>query len=179
MREASGLPLNKNKKEYNMSDYDLFSAMQEGSEPLARYKKTILGKVHVLALNPFSDAPEGVILEGDGKDSYIELWTSKQLVFFEKMNGGKPNSHIQAGRIVKMEKAPVPPPPSPNQLTESDIDKLLKGPYLTLKHKLEDFTDTAPVLRILNRARELEKSEKIIKHLEEKISQIELEKYEQ
>jgi hypothetical protein len=157
-----------------MSDYDIFSAMQEGQEPLARYTKTIVGKVHVLALNPFSDAPEGVILEGNAKDSYIELWDNKQLVFFEKMN----RPHIAAGRIVKMEKPPVPPPPSPNQLSDKEVDELLKGPYMTLKHKLEKFTEVAPVLRILNRARELEKSEKIIKHLEERISQIELEKYE-
>ena len=157
-----------------MSDYDVFSAMQEGQEPLARYTKTIVGKVQVLALNPFSEQPEGVILEGAGKDSYIELWTSKQLVFFERMNG----PHITAGRIVKMEKPPVPQPPSPNQLSDEVIDALLNGKYMTLKYRLEKFTDVAPVLRLLNRARELEKSEKIIKHLEERIAQIELEKYE-
>jgi hypothetical protein len=166
-------PLNKT-KEYKMSDYDLFSAMQEGQEPLVRYTKTIVGKVHVLALNPFSDAPEGVILEGDGKDSYIELWNPKQIVFFEKMN----RPHIAAGRIIKMEKAPVPPPPSPNQLTDEEVDVLLNGKYMALKYKLEKFTEIAPVLRLLNRARDLEKSEKIVKHLEERIAQIELEKYE-
>jgi hypothetical protein len=157
-----------------MSDYDVFSAMQEGQEPLARYTKTIVGKVHVLALNPFSEQPEGVILEGTDKDSYIELWDNKALVFFEKMN----RPHIAAGRIIKMEKAPVPPPPSPNQLTDEEVDGLLNGKYMTLKYKLEKFTEIAPVLRLLNRARELEKSEKLIKHLEERMSQIELEKYE-
>ena len=50
--------------------------------------------------------------------------------------------------------------------------------FENLKSRLDKFTDTAPVLRLLNRARELEKSEKIIKRLEERISQIELEKYE-
>lgn len=157
-----------------MSDYDIYSAMQEGKEPLARFRKTIVGKVHVVALNPFSDTPEGVLLEGDADKSYIELWDAKQLVFFERMN----KNHLQAGRLVRMEKAPEPPPPSPNQLTDDEIDKLLEGNFLPLKHRLDKFTDTAPVLRILNRARELEKSEKIIKRLEERISQLELEKYE-
>lgn len=156
-----------------MSDYDVFAAMQEGKEPLARYRKTIVGKVHVVALNPFSEQPEGVLLEGDSKDSYIELWNIKQLVFFERMN----RNHLEAGRVIKMEKAPVPPPPSPNQLTDDEIDKLLEGKYPTLKSRLTTFTDTAPVLRLLNRARELEKSEKIVKYLEERLSQIELEKY--
>jgi len=157
-----------------MSDYDIFAAMQEGKEPLARYRKTIVGKVHVVALNPFSEEPEGVLLEGNGDKSYIELWDTKQLVFFERMN----KSHLDAGRIVKMEKLPEPPPPSPNILTDDEIDKLLEGKFLTLRKRLDAFTDTAPILRLLNRARELEKSEKIIKHLEERISQIELEKYE-
>jgi hypothetical protein len=156
-----------------MSDYDMYAAMQEGREPIARYKKTIVGKVHVVALNPFSDEPEGVLLEGNGEKSYIELWDTKQLVFFERMN----RKHLQAGRVIKMEKAPEPEPPSPNQITDDEIDKLLEGRFLTLKSRLDKFTDTAPVLRLVNRARELDKSEKIIKHLEEKISQIELEKY--
>jgi len=157
-----------------MSDYDVFSAMQAGAEPLARYRKTIVGKVHVVALNPFSEQPEGVLLEGDGIGSYIELWDAKQLVFFERMN----KSHLDAGRIIKMEKLPEPPPPSPNLLTDDEIDKLLNGKWMTLKYRLTAFTETAPVLRILNRARELEKSEKMIKNLEERLSQIELEKYE-
>lgn len=158
-----------------MSDYDVFSAMQAGAEPLARYRKTIVGKVHVVALNPFSEQPEGVLLEGDGINSYIELWDAKSLVFFERMN----KSHLDAGRIVKMEKAPQPTPPSPNLLTDDEIDKLLEGRFPTLKTKTDKFTETAPVLRIINRARELDKSEKIIKYLEEKIVQLELEKYEQ
>lgn len=157
-----------------MSDYDLFAAMQEGRPPLARYRKTIVGKVHVTAINPFSEQPEGVILEGDGDKSYIELYDTKHLVFFERMN--KP--HIDAGRLAKMEKEPVPEPPSPNQLTDGEIDKLLNDKFMTLKSKLNTFTETAPILRILNRARELEKSEKIIKHLEERLAELELEAYQ-
>lgn len=157
-----------------MSDLELYAAMQEGKEPLARYRKTIVGKVHVVALNPFSDAPEGVLLEGDGENSFVEFWNPKQLVFFERMN----RSHIEAGRIVKMEKAPEPAPITPNQLSDDEIDKLLNDKFLPLKNRVNKFTDTAPLLRLLNRARELEKSEKIIKYLEEAMAKLELEKYE-
>jgi len=158
-----------------MSDLDLYAAMQEGKEPLARYKKTIVGKVHVVAINPFSEQPEGVLLEGDGENSFIELWNAKQLVFFERMN----RSHVEAGRVVKMGKAPEPPPATPNQISDDEIDGLLNGKFLALRNRVTKCTDTAPVLRLLNRARELEKSEKIVKYLEESISKLELSKYEE
>jgi len=138
-----------------MSDLELYSAMQEGKEPLARYRKTIVGKVHVVALNPFSESPEGIILEGDSDKSYVEFWTPKQLVFFERMN----RSHLEAGRVVKMESAPEPAPVTPNQLSDDEIDKLLNEKFLSLKSRVSKFTDTAPLLRLLNRARELEKYE--------------------
>lgn len=156
-----------------MSDLDIYAAMQEGKEPIARYKKTIVGKVHIVALNPFSENPEGVLLEGDGENSFVEFWNSKQLVFFERMN----RSHIEAGRLVKMDKAPEPFEVTPNQLSDEEIDKLLNEKFMSLKSRVSKFTDTAPLLRLINRARELEKSEKIIKYLEESMAKLELEKY--
>ena len=159
-----------------MSDYDIFAAMQEGREPLARYKKTIVGNVHVTALNPFSDTPEGILLHGNGSDKRdtIELWTTKQLVFFERMN----IPHINAGRIIKTTVAPQPQPVSPNQVSDDDIVNLLNDKFLSLKSRVEKFTDVAPLLRMINKARELDKSEKIIKYLEQRMAQLEIEKYE-
>lgn len=157
---------------------DIYSAMQEG-EPLARYKKTILGKVHIVALNPFTEEPEGVILEGVPNDpaygvtAVMELWSPKQLVFFERMN----DKHIQAGRLVKMDKPLPKVAPSPNIISDEEIDTLLNSKFLVLKNRLVKFTGVAPIFRVLNRARELNKSEKIIKHIEERLSQLQLAEY--
>lgn len=157
-------------------EYFDYSAMQTG-KPIARFKKTIIGKVHVVALNPFSDKPEGVILQGvkNGSDSetYIELWSDKALAFFTRMN----QSHFMAGRITKMG-TPPKAKKTPNQITDEEIEKLLGSPFMTLKNRLLKFTDIAPVLRVLNKARELEKSEKLITHIEERMAKIEIEKYE-
>jgi DNA-directed RNA polymerase subunit H (RpoH/RPB5) len=160
-----------------VKDFDAYSAMQTG-EPLKRYVKTIVGKVHVVVLNPFSEDPEGVILEGepsnmaDLPDMTIELWTSKQVVFFEKMN----RKHLEAGRLAIREAAVVLPP-SPNVLTEEEVDKILGSKFLVLKNRLPKFTDTAPVFRLLNRARELDASEKYIKHIEERLTELQMESY--
>jgi len=158
-----------------MEDYSIFSAMQTG-EPLARYEKTILGKVSVIALDPFSDKPVGVILEGQAGEekSFIDIWSDKALSFFQKIN--KP--HINAGRLIRTATAERIEKASPNQLSDEEIDDILNSPFLTLKSKLDGFTDVAPALRILNRARDLDKSEKIIKHIEKRLAELELLRYE-
>jgi hypothetical protein len=161
-------------------DQDIFSAMQDG-EPIARYKKTILGRVHVTVLNEFSDEPEEKILMGnpekqaDLETSSIEVWTPKADSFFRKIN----RKHFDAGRIVKMkgEKAKVVREPSPNEITDEEIEELLNSPFLALKARLDKFTDEAPVFRLLNMSRELEKSEKLIKHIEQRLSELQLEPY--
>ena len=162
------------------TDYDIYSAMQDG-EPLAVYKKGIMGKVHVVTLNPFTEEAEGVILEGNpGKadeidTQVIELWTTKSKLFFERMN----KKHIAAGRLNLVKRESLPKvAPSPNVISDEEIDVLLNSKFLALRARLDKFTDSAPVFRLVNRARELEKSEKIVKHIEEKISQLQLKRYE-
>jgi len=159
------------------ADRELFEAMQEG-KPIARFRKTILGKVHVVTLNPFTEEPEGIILSGDPQkvdewpDMVVELWSSKERVFFERMN----KKHLDAGRLVEIKEVPKVPP-SPNKISDEQIDKLLNSKFLALKNRLDKFTDEAPIFRLLNRARELDKSEKIIKHIEEKLTELQLARY--
>lgn len=157
---------------------DVYTAMQDG-EPLSRYKKAILGRVHIVVLDPFTKEPDGLILEGNPskedelETQIVELWTPKEERFFERMN----KKHIDAGRLVKVVGKLPTPPPSPNLITDKEIDVLLGKKFLALKNRLNTFTDEAPVFRLLNRARELDKSEKIIKHIEEKISELQLAAY--
>ena len=156
---------------------ELFEAMQEG-KPIARFRKTILGKVHVVVLNPFTKEPEGIILRGNPQrveewpDMVVELWDSQQRVFFERMN----KKHLDAGRLVEIKEVPKAPP-SPNKISDEQIDILLNSKFLALKNRLDKFTDEAPIFRILNRARELDKSEKIIKHIQEKLTELQLARY--
>ena len=156
-------------------------AMMEGT-PYKRYRKTILGKVYVTALNPFSDEPEGVILEGnpnnpaDESTQTIEMWDERQDLFFRRIN----TKHFETGRLEIVGPAEVPQR-SVNALTEEEVDALLDGrktKWFAFVSQLEKFTDEAPLFRLVNRARELEKSEKVIKQLEERLAELQLSKYE-
>jgi len=150
------------------ANYSTFSNMQEG-EPLARFKKTIVGKVHVVALNPFTGQPEGIILAGEGEESYIEIWDIKSLTFFRKLN----KKHFEAGRLSELSAPPVQSV-SVNMISDEEIETLLNSHYLTLKHRVDKFTEPGPILRILNRARALGKSDKIFAFLEGRMAEVEL-----
>lgn len=157
----------------------VYSMMQTG-EPIARYKKTILGKVHVVVLNEFSDEPEEIVLQGNPdkksnlEEIIIETWTDKADVFFRRVN----RAHFDAGRLIELEEAPEPPEKSPNAVTDSELEEILNMKFLALKARLNKFTTEAPVLRMLNKAREMEKSEKLIGHIEERLSEIQLNQLE-
>lgn len=153
---------------------DVFSAMQTGV-PLARFQKTIVGGVLVRVINPFTDMPESLILTGEGKSSYIEIWREKDLAFFKRFN----EDHFKAGRLKELKEIPAEER-SPNEITDEEIEALLDTSvkFFALKARVEKFTDVAPVLRVLNRARELEKSEKLVRYLEGRMADLELDKYE-
>jgi len=171
-----------------MVDVRISGARMEG-EPFARYKKTIVGKVYVTILDPFLDQPVGVILEGvpekgaivqrkfrgpDPLDTQIvEVWDARQDSFFRKVN----KKHFDAGRLMLIEGELPVAPVSPNALSDAELDVILSSRFLALQNRLNALTDEAPLFRLLNRARELEKSEKIIKHIEERLAEVQLESY--
>lgn len=145
---------------------EVYSAMQEG-KPLRTYQKTILGKVHIVTLNPFTDQPEAIILAGDDK---VEVWTPKAEAFFKRMNA----KHFEAGRLIEVARNELSADAkkNPNHITNEEIDTLLNNKFLALKSKLDAMTEEAPIFRLLNRARELDKSEKVIKHIEQRLAEV-------
>lgn len=155
-----------------------YSAMQTG-RPYKRYKKVILGKVFVTVLNPFSGQPEGVVVEGDPSlpDTQeaitVNVWNAKEDVFFRRMN----KAHFAAGNLQEIPLPPLPHeevrPRSVNDITDEEIVELLNKPFLALKNKLNKFTSTAPVFRLLRKAEEMEKSEKILTVLRARLSELE------
>jgi hypothetical protein len=156
----------------------IYSAMQEG-KPLRTYVKTILGKVAITVLNPFSGKPEGVILYGNPNDPDIfekysvQVWSPKEDEFFKRMNA----SHFRSGNLRALEDTELPKPVkrSVNEITDDEIVAVLNKPFLALKNKLDKFSSVAPVYRVLKRAEDMEKSEKILDAIRARLAELELE----
>jgi len=152
----------------------VFSAMQT-DKPYKTYKKTILGKVYVTVLNPFSEKPEGLILQGNQKKneegSLVDVWNQKEDVFFKRMN----KKHLESGVVVEYTRpgnVPISEEEKYNTLSDEEMDKLLDGKFLAISAAYNKMTSEAAVYRLLELAREKDLSEKIISHIESRLAEI-------
>jgi hypothetical protein len=152
--------------------YDVFSAMQTGT-PYKKYKKTILGKVYLEVLNTFTGNPEGLILHGNPAKNqegcFVEVWSEKEDVFLKRRNSG----HFKQGTLQVWNKKPSEKKDKLySEYSDDDVKKIVNSRFLALQSTLNKAKSEAFVLRILNMARELEKSEKIIRAIEARLSEI-------
>lgn len=152
-------------------DYSIYSAMQEG-KPLASYKKTTLGMVKVVVLNPFTDTPEEVILSGDPNKKedldnlVVDIWDAKAKSFFENVN----KYHLKKGHIIPYEREDdTEPEKNYNAVTDEEIEELLNGRFFALKKALDSITEENTLVRFLKKAEETDKSVKIIQNIQDRL----------
>ena len=160
-----------------MSDVQTYSAMQIGS-PFRTYKKTILGKVYVKILDPFraeQGVPSDIMLQGDPRRSdegcFVDVWSEKEDVYLRRMNP----SHFKEGVLISYDrtKHPVESDVNPfNVMTDEELFELLNSPFFKLQNAYNKMTSQAPVMRLLDMARQEEKSEKIIRALEGRLEEL-------
>jgi hypothetical protein len=153
-------------------DSSIYGLMQTG-RPLKSYIKTVLGKVYVTVLNPFNEMPEGRLLIGNPKDSnregcIVDIWSEKEDVFFKRSN----RKHLETGIVIPHIRKEVVEEKFENNLSDTELDKILSEPFISLQRKINKLSSVAPIFRLLERARELEKSEKLINYLEKRLSEI-------
>lgn len=160
-------------------DSTAYSQLQTGT-PIASYIKTILGKVDVRIINPWTGDIDEVILSGDPKKldegCIVDIWSIPHEAFFKKAN----KVHLEMGYVRKFERPVETPPTNPNDVSDDDILVYLDGKktqYLKFKSILGGITSQAPLFRILDKAKELEKSEKMIKAIEARISEVQADEY--
>lgn len=159
----------------NSMDYGIISLMAE-DEPLAVYRKAkgIVGKVEVRVYNSLTQQVETIMLEGNPSDPncdtcYVEIWSEKEHIFFKRAN----KWHLQEGYIVPYSKArPKNIPQTANNLPDEEIEETVKKPFLALKAMVEQMTTEAALLRVINIAEELEKPEKTMSFLRERLALI-------
>jgi len=148
----------------------IFSAKQTGT-PYRSYRKTILGKVYVTVLNPFSNQPEGLLLEGDAADqkSEIDMWSERDDVFFRRMN----KVHFDEGAIIEFKRdTSVVPERTIEAFSDEELKAVINQKYLALLATLNKTDKEAVLYRMLKVAQELDKSEKIIKIIESRLAEV-------
>lgn len=159
-------------------DPQVFSAMQ-AEEPLATYRKTILGKVFVEVLDPFSHAVQGLLLHGQkGADSaQVDVWSVQEDLFFRRRN----KKQFETGMLVKVAQpkptdAPLPVAPKKlEQYSDEELRELVdyqSKHFMALQKTLANVTSEAVVYRILELAKELEKSDKTITAIETRLAEL-------
>lgn len=151
---------------------ELFSAMS-GGEPFRTYKKQILGKVYVTVWDVFTNAPVGMILEGDPRKNdqttLIDVWSEKEDVFFRRMNKrsfdlgvlrehSRPKDEVRERTI--------------EEFSDEELTAIINKPFLALQNALNKTESVAVLYRISTLASELEKSEKVIRAIESRLSEV-------
>lgn len=155
---------------------DVFSKMQTG-DPIAVYKKAVLGKVWVSVINPFSGEPVEVELFGHPKKnnskSFVEVWSQKEQVYFEREN----SPLFKQGYIVKLDEPQKPEADAEeekdySEYTRERIEELVTAPFMKFKHELNEIESEPILYRVETIATELERPEKTMQHIRQRIAEV-------
>ena len=112
---------------------EIFSAMV-GGKPIKTYKKTILGRVYVTALNMLTGTPtpEGVILEGDPRKNDVstmfDVFSEQEDYFFKKMN----KRHFDAGVLIEFNRTETHRERTIEEFSDEELKSLINKPFLAL-----------------------------------------------
>lgn len=159
----------------NLLDYEAVSLMATDS-PVAVYRKGkgILGKVEVKVYNSLTSRIETLMLEGNPSDPdcdkcFVELWSDKEVIFFKRAN----RWHINNGFIVPFsKKRPSRIKKTFNNLTDEELEEIVGKPFLALKNAVEKMTTETALTRVISVAEEMDKPEKTMNFLRERLSLI-------
>jgi len=154
---------------------EFFSAMNEG-RPVRSYIKTILGKVSIVLWDSYTNTRAEQLLSGDPRrkdpDSIVNMWSEKEDAFFKTMN----RRHFTNGTLIPYE-MPVEQVREKTVEESSDVElkEVLTKPFFTLQAVLNKTESIAVLFRILGLAKEMDKSDKVIRAIESRLSEIQQE----
>lgn len=156
----------------------LFSAMH-GGKPLKSYIKTILGKTFVQIWDTFSNQPSGLLLYGDPRkrdeSAILDVWSEQEDVFFRRMN----RTDLERGIIIEFKRDETVEPVNRMETSSDDeLKALINSPFLKLQHALNATSSIALLFRLKSLSEELDKSEKIIRAIDARISEIQAKEFE-
>lgn len=149
-------------------------AAMKGGKPYKTYKKTILGKVFIEVWDNFINGPVGILLSGDPKkddpDCYYHAWTEDNDVFFRGVAHNR--RHLEQGAIIPVKYEQKEIEKTIETSSDEELTKLVNSPFLALQNALNKTESVALLFRVLTIAQELEKSEKITRAIEARLSEV-------
>ena len=148
----------------------IYSAMQL-NKPFKTYRKTILAKVSVNILDPFTDIPTGILLTGNPKtdsNASIDLWSEKEDVFFKRMN----KRHFEIGNLLEIVRVEEVRERTIESYTDEELSTIINSKFLSLQSILNKTDSVAVLLRMIDLAEGLEKSDKIMSALKSRLSEL-------
>ena len=158
-----------------VEDRNLVGTALHGGAPIKSYKKTTLGKVGVTVWNSFENRAEGLILEGnpDNNDDgcIIDVWTPDEDYYFKSKN----KRHLQTGDVIEFKRSSEEPVKEVQQYNDDELLELLEDKFKKFfaLQTLLNSTNSIPLLfRIKKVAQDKEKSDKVIKAIEGRISEL-------
>lgn len=155
-------------------DPRIYADMQTES-PFRIYRKTILGKIYVSVINPFTGSPEGIVLEGkkDSESSTYKIWSEMEDVYFKRAN----RRHFELGNVIEVviPKVNVEEVEKPiEQYTDGELIGILNTKYASLQKTLRETNTEAVLLRLLQLAEENNKTEKTVASIKSRLSAVQL-----
>jgi len=160
---------------FDKSYFDAVRKAQSTGEPVARYKKGIVGGVGLTMIDSFTGQPKDVILIGninDPKTSIddisITLWSELEHDYFRKAN----RVLLEQGYLVLLEAEMEVIEPSVNEVSDEVLKEALGKKYFAVKALLDKFTSPLPVMRMLQIAEDMNKSVGTVNKIKEKLSKL-------
>lgn len=158
----------------------LFSAMNTGT-PIRSYKKATLGKVAVKYWDSFNEEPvEGLLVGDPNKDedtTIVDIWSEKEDVFFKKINASLFTSGILKLYIRPSTVEVIEQLKKFDASNEEDVLGLLGSKFFSFQSKINSVGSVPALSKLLDKAKEIGKSDKIIKLIEARIAEVQSSDY--
>ena len=161
----------------NTQDRNLANSAMHGGTPLKSYIKTTLGKVHVVVWDSFVNQAVEMLLEGDPRkpdeSCIIDVWSQEEDYFFKSKN----SSHLKTGNVIIYSRSTEEKPRTIEEYSDDELKAIVNSKFFTLQNVLNNTESIAVLFRIKTLAQELEKSDKLIKAIDARISEVQAQEF--
>lgn len=153
-------------------DKNLTNSALRGGKPYKTYIKTILGKVYITIWDSFENMPVGLLLEGDPRNQdetcMIDVWSEDEDFYFKSKN----KRHLQTGDIRVYVRKTEEKDRTIEEFSDDELCELINSKFFTFQNVLNGTNSVAVLFRIKTLAQDLEKSDKIMKAIEARLSEV-------